>query len=279
MQIGRSSIRPKSFRGKQMAGESMTGQRFAGKHVLVTGGARGIGAATAAAFLREGAKVAIGARSQQSYEAFVSHHVAHAGSGHLAAAIGEIGSQHLAAQVVDQALAAWGGLDILVNSAGYFAEVKVEDVDQAHWDMTMNTNVAGTFFCSHAALPALKQSHGNVVNVASDAGLIGYPLGVVYSASKAAVVNMTRAMVLELAQQIRINCVCPGNVDTDMIQQAAQASGDATGYLRTADARSPMKRMAQPSEVADAILYLASPEASFVNGAILSIDGGGVCGF
>jgi NAD(P)-dependent dehydrogenase (short-subunit alcohol dehydrogenase family) len=253
--------------------------RFAGKRVLVTGGARGIGAATALAFLEEGAAVAIGARSQGSYETFVTRHRARFGMEKIFPAIGEIGAQQPAAAVVAQALAALGGLDILINSAGYFAEVKVEDVDQAHWDMTMNANVAGTFFCSQAALPALKASKGNIVNVASDAGLIGYPLGAVYSASKAAVVNLTRAMVLELAQQIRINCVCPGNVDTDMIQQAADATGNASSYLDAAHARSPMKRMARPEEVAAAMLYLASDAASFVNGAILSVDGGGVCGF
>jgi NAD(P)-dependent dehydrogenase (short-subunit alcohol dehydrogenase family) len=253
--------------------------RFAGKRVLVTGGARGIGAATALAFLREGASVAIGARTSTSYDAFAQQHRGQFDTGKITPAIGEIGSQRDAAAVVDQALTALGGLDVLINSAGYFAEVKVEDVDQAHWDITMNTNVAGTFFCSHAALPALKASKGNIVNVASDAGLIGYPLGAVYSASKAAVVNLTRAMVLELAQQIRINCVCPGNVDTDMIQQAADATGNATAYLDQANARSPMKRMARPDEVAAAMLYLASDAASFVNGAILSVDGGGVCGF
>jgi NAD(P)-dependent dehydrogenase (short-subunit alcohol dehydrogenase family) len=253
--------------------------RFAGKRVLVTGGARGIGAATVLAFLQEGASVAIGARTQESYDAFADRHRGRFGMDKIAAAIGEIGSQQQAERVVGQALAAFGGLDILINSAGYFAEVKVEDVDQAHFDMTINTNVAGTFFCSQAALPALKASKGSIVNVASDAGLIGYPLGAIYSASKAAVVNLTRAMVLELAQQIRINCVCPGNVDTDMIQQAADATGNAATYLDNAHARSPMKRMAKPEEVAAAMLYLASDQASFVNGAILSVDGGGVCGF
>lgn len=249
--------------------------RFSGKKVLVTGGARGIGAATAAAFLREGAQVAIGARSQESYDAFAASHPGAA----IRPAIGEIGDRQTSARVVAAAIAGLGGLDILVNSAGYFAEIRVEDVDQAHWDRTMNTNVAGTFFCSQAALPALKAGRGNIVNVASDAGLIGYPLGAVYSASKAAVVNLTRAMVLELAQEIRINCVCPGNVDTDMIRQAAAASGDAARYLAAANARAPMKRMATAEEVAAAILYLASGDAGFVNGAILSIDGGGVCGF
>jgi NAD(P)-dependent dehydrogenase (short-subunit alcohol dehydrogenase family) len=249
--------------------------RFAGKRVLVTGGARGIGAATATAFLKEGASVAIGARSQASFDTFVGAHP----GGSVHPALGDIGNQAKSAAVVRAAVAALGGLDILVNSAGFFEEVAVEDIDQAHWDRVMETNVAGTFFCSQAALPELKKNKGNIVNVASDAGIIGYPLGAAYSASKAAVINLSRAMVLELARQIRINCVAPGNVDTDMIQHAAGASGNAAGYLAAAHARSPMKRMATPQEVADTILYLASDQASFVNGAILSVDGGGVCGF
>lgn len=249
--------------------------RFAGKRILVTGGARGIGAATATAFLQEGAHVAIGARSQGSFDAFAASHP----GAPVHPALGEIGNQAKSAAVVQAAIKALGGLDILVNSAGYFAEVKVEDVDQAHWDRTMETNVAGTFFCSQAALPELKKNKGNIVNLASDAGIIGYPLGAAYSASKAAVINLSRAMVLELAREIRINCVGPGNVDTDMIQQAADATGNAAAYLSAAHARSPMKRMATPQEVADTILYLASDQASFVNGAILSVDGGGVCGF
>ncbi|MBL8707886.1 MAG: SDR family oxidoreductase [Rhodospirillaceae bacterium] len=253
----------------------MMGMRFESKRVLVTGGARGIGAAAVEAFLREGARVAVGARSAHSFDAFAATHTGAA----IVPAVGEIGSQREAAAVVAQAVAALGGLDILVNSAGYFAEVKVEDIDQEHWDRVMNTNVAGTFFCSQAALPELKRNRGNIVNIASDAGLIGYPNGAAYSASKAAVVNLSRAMVLELAREVRINCVCPGNVDTDMVQQAAVDSGDAPSYLAAARDRSPMKRMARPEEVADAILYLASQEAGFVNGAILSIDGGGVCGF
>jgi NAD(P)-dependent dehydrogenase (short-subunit alcohol dehydrogenase family) len=249
--------------------------RFAGKRVLVTGGARGIGAATAEGFLKEGAHVAVGARSQVSYDTFAS---AHPGA-RIVPALGEVGSRAACAKVVAAAVSGLGGLDILVNSAGYFAEVPVDEIDQEHWDRIMETNVAGTFFCSQAALPELRKNKGNIVNLASDAGLIGYPLGAAYSASKAAVINLSRAMVLELATSIRINCVAPGNVETDMIAEAAEASGDPTTYLTRAHARSPMQRMATPQEVADTILYLASDQASFVNGAILSVDGGGVCGF
>lgn len=248
---------------------------FAGKRVLVTGGARGIGAATALAFLSKGATVAVGARSQASFEAFQ----ARAGGGGVVPAIGDITDRSNAHCVVLTAIARLGGLDILVNSAGIFAEVAIAEVTQDHWDQTIGINLSGTFFCSQAALPALEASRGNIVNVASDAGLAGYPMGTAYSAAKGGVVNLTRAMAVELAARVRVNCVCPGNVQTDMIQQAAQASGDPERYLQAANARAHMKRMARPEEVAAAILYLASDEAGFTTGAALPVDGGSLAGY
>src|SRR5699024_4408428 len=149
---------------------------------------------------------------------------------------------------------------------------------QAHWDANMMVNVGATFFCTQTALPALRQSGGNVVNLGSDAGMVGFVPAAVYAAAKGAVVNLTRSLALECAPGVRVNCVCPGNVDTDMIQRAATASGDAERYYADACARAPLGRMAQPREVAAAIGYLASEAAGFTNGAILPIDGGGVCG-
>lgn len=249
--------------------------RFKDRKVLVTGGARGIGAATAAAFRDEGAIVAVGARSAASYDAFIARH----GAANFHPALGRIGRRADCAAMVDGAIEALGGIDILVNSAGIFAEVPIEAVDQAHWDETVEVNLAGTFFCIQAALPALTAAkNGAVINVVSDAGLMGYSKSPVYSAAKGGVANLTRALAIELAGRVRVNGVCPGNVDTDMIQAAAKASGDAAAYLKAADDYSPLKRMARPEEVAAAILYLASPIAGAVNGALLPIDGGGVCG-
>jgi NAD(P)-dependent dehydrogenase (short-subunit alcohol dehydrogenase family) len=219
--------------------------------------------------------VSVGARSSASYEAFLARH----GAGNFHPAIGRIGRRADCATVVDRAVAAMGGLDILVNSAGIFAEPPIDQVDQDHWDETIEVNLAGTFFCIQAALPALTTAKdGNVVNIVSDAGLMGYSKSPVYSAAKGGVANLTRALAIELAGKVRVNGVCPGNVDTDMIQEAAKASGDAAAYLKAADDYSPLKRMARPEEVAGAILYLASPIAGAVNGALLPIDGGGVCG-
>jgi len=248
---------------------------FSHKRVLVTGGARGIGAATVAAFRARGARVAVGARSAASYESFI----ARTGFTDVIAAVGDISDRASAHAVVGAAVRALGGLDVLVNSAGVFAEVPFADVTQGHWDDTIATNLGGTFFCCQAALPALTATAGNIVNVASDAGLVGYPLGTAYSAAKGGVVNLTRALAVELARQIRVNCVCPGNVETDMILSAAAASGDSEGYLERARARAHTKRMAKPEEVAAAILYLASSEAASTTGVALAVDGGGTAGF
>jgi NAD(P)-dependent dehydrogenase (short-subunit alcohol dehydrogenase family) len=248
---------------------------FTGKRVLVTGGARGIGAATAAAFHARGAQVAVGARSNASFEAFVARY----GLRDIRPAVGSVGDRAAAHAVIGAAIDSLGGLDILVNSAGTFAEVAFAEVTQAHWDETIGVNLAGTFFSCQAALPALEASSGNIVNVASDAGIVGYPNGTAYSAAKGGVVNLTRAMAVELARRVRVNCVCPGNVDTDMIQKAAVASGEAEHYLAEARARAPWERMARPEEVAAAILYLASEEAGFTSGAALVVDGAGTAGF
>ena len=209
---------------------------FTDKRVLVTGGARGIGAATVAAFLAQGARVAVGSRSHASYESFA----AATDSTDICAAIGDVSDQSGARAVVDAAIRGLGGLDILVNSAGIFAEVAIDDITQEHWNATLATNLAGTFFSSQAALAALTASSGNIVNVASDAGLIGYPLGAAYSAAKGGVVNLTRAMAVELAARVRVNCVCPGNVETDMLLEAAEASGDPEGLLGALRASAPI---------------------------------------
>jgi meso-butanediol dehydrogenase/(S,S)-butanediol dehydrogenase/diacetyl reductase len=248
---------------------------FTDKRVLVTGGARGIGAATVMAFRARGARVAVGARSLSSFDDFVARF--HAAD--VLPAVGDLRNREAAHGVVCAAIDGLGGLDVLVNSAGVFAEVAFGDVTQAHWDETIGINLGGTFFCAQAALPALAVSSGNIVNVASDAGVVGYPLGTAYSAAKGGVVNLTRALAVELAGRVRVNCVCPGNVETDMIFEAAAHSGDAERYLAKARARAPCKRMATPQEVAAAILYLASPEAAFTTGAALVVDGGGTAGF
>lgn len=249
--------------------------RFSGRRVLVTGGAGGIGAATAAAFRSEGAAVALGTRDADGQARFAEIH----GGAGMHAATGDLATPEGARAMVTAAIDALGGLDILVNAAGVYLEAPVADVDEAHWTATLAVNLTAPFFCTQAALPALRAAHrGCVVNLASDAGLMGQPLAAPYCAAKGGLVNMTRALALELAGEVRVNAVCPSNVDTPMIRRAAEASGDPEAYLRWAEGWAPQGRMAQPREIAAAILWLASDEAGFVTGAALPVDGARTAG-
>ncbi len=249
---------------------------FTDKRVLVTGSSRGIGFAIAEAFIDAGARVAINGRTEQSVSAAIER----LGTGErLVAAGGDIGTVAGCELVVKTANDAFGGLDILVNSAGIGAGRPIADCDEAMWDAHIDVNLKGTFFCCRAALPALRKSNGNIVNIASDAGLIGVPGITVYCASKGGVVNMTRAMALEVAPNVRVNCVCPGYVDTDMIRRDHIDKKDdpAAAEQRMID-YAPMKRIATPAEISQGVLYLASFEARFVTGASLPIDGGSTAG-
>lgn len=239
---------------------------FKDKRVLVTGGSRGIGYAVVNAFIDAGARVAINGKTSQSVRTAIEKL---GGGDRLVAAVGDIGTVAGCELAVKTAEDALSGLDILVNSAGIGSGRPIEDSDEAMWDAHVDVNLKGTFFCCRSALTSLRKSKGNIVNIASDAGLMGCPGITVYCASKGGVVNMTRAMALEIAPDVRVNCVCPGYVDTDMNRRhSVQKMVDYA----------PLKRIATPSEIAHAVLYLASHEARFITGAALAVDGGTTAG-
>ena len=247
-----------------------------GKTVLITGSSRGIGFATACAFLDLGAQVAINGRSEHSVNTAMEQL---GNTGQLVAAAGDVGRVDNCRSVVSTAIAGLGQLDILVNSAGVAIDASIEDSDEALWDQTMDINLKGTFFCSRAALPALRHSAGNIINVASNSGLQGEKDMTVYCASKGGVVNLTRAMAIELAPSIRVNCVCPGYVDTDMVRRDfIEQMDDPVATEQEVLNYSPLKRMATAGEIASAIVYLASDDARFITGTALSIDGGCTAG-
>jgi len=249
---------------------------FIGKRILITGSSRGIGRAAAEAFLERGAHVAINGRNPDTVAAAVSSLDA---GDRLVPVVGDIGSAGACATLVATALDSLGGLDILVNSAGVAHATSIEDSDEAVWDETLDTNLKGTFFTSRAALAALRTSGGNIVNLASDAGLIGEAGLSVYCASKGGVVNMTKALALELAPKVRVNCVCPGYVDTDMVRRDfIEKAEDPSVEEQEIIDYAPLKRMASPEEIAYAIVYLASDMARNITGAALQIDGGSTAG-
>jgi NAD(P)-dependent dehydrogenase (short-subunit alcohol dehydrogenase family) len=247
---------------------------FSGKRVLVTGGTRGIGRAAAEAFLAAGARVAVNGRTEESTRAAL----AKLGIAAIPAP-GDVASAADCKRVVDAAVAELGGLDVLVNCAGIAKGGSMETVTEALWDSTLDINLKGTFFCTQAALPHLRAAKGNVVNLASDAGLIGEVGLAVYCASKGGVVNLTRALALELAPDVRVNCVCPGYVDTDMVRRdVINTSADPQATEAALAASAPLNRIASPQEIASAILYLASDAARFMTGSALQIDGGTTAG-
>jgi len=248
---------------------------FAGKAVLVTGAARGLGLAVARAFRERGARVAVNDLKDEATGRAIA---ALGGGPDLAAAPADISTAAGCRAAVEQAAAAFGRLDVLVNNAAINIERPPEAWDEALWDAHVDVILKGTFFCAQAALPALKAARGNIVNVASELGLHGIRGNAGYCAAKGGVVNLTRAMAVELAPIVRVNCVCPGTMDTELMRQCAEDSGDAEAYYRHYRAYHPLKRIADPAEVAASIVYLASPQAGFVTGAVLAVDGGSTAG-
>lgn len=243
---------------------------FEGLRVLVTGSTRGIGRATAAAFHAEGATVVVHGRRDRD----VARTVDELGGERLGAVAGDLSTRAVCFRVVEAAIAELGGLDILVNNAGVFTEGPVEEVSEETYDWLMSANVKGVFFCSQAATQALRTARGSIVNVSSEAGLVGNLEMALYCASKGAVTNLTRSLAFELAPEVRVNAVCPGSVMTDMLKGQADDPEAETLSFQELIAYSPMKRVAEPQEIAEGILYLANPASKFVTGAMLSIDGG-----
>ncbi len=243
---------------------------FEGKRVLVTGSSRGIGRATVAAFREAGARVAVNGRTRES----TAEGIAALDDDSLIAAPGDVGTVAGCEAVVGAALDALGGLDVLVNSAGVAKARTIETCDEAFWNEVIDINLKGTFFCIREAAAALRESRGSIVNVSSTSGLSGDANLSTYCASKGGVIMLTKALSAEFAPEVRINCVCPGWVDTDMAKRYINNSDDPAAARAEIDADSPMGRVARPDQIAASILYLASDAAGIVTGVALPIDGG-----
>ncbi|BBY64901.1 oxidoreductase [Mycolicibacterium helvum] len=233
-----------------------------GKRVLVTGAAGGVGRATVALFEAEGASV-VGVDLTP-------------GEGIVACDVGDEASVHAAVTAATERL---GGLDVVANVAGVDHFRKFEDLDTATWQRHLSVNLTGPMLISRAALPHLRTSKGNIVTIASIAGLRGQPYQAAYCASKAGVIMLMKSLALELAADgIRVNTICPGGVQTDMPTTAAaeHANSDLDWALlmETSGAR---YGFMPPSHIADAIAYLASDAAASVTGAVLSVDRGTAC--
>lgn len=252
--------------------------RLKGKRALVTGGASGIGYAVVERFLQEGAAVAFAdinaAGCRQAEEKFAES------GGKVRGVQGDVSKSTDAQRIVSEASAFLGGLDILVNNAGIDVKGSVVEISDEDWERQMAVNLGGVYRVSKFAIPVLiKSGGGAVVNIGSIAGFLGYTGLAAYGASKGAVVQLTRNMAGDHAKHnIRVNSVNPGVVDTPLLEHAckqqAGPNGDWLALKQMYVEGQLMKRAAKPSEIAAAVLFLASDDASFVTGAALLVDGG-----
>jgi acetoin reductase-like protein len=255
--------------------------RLEGKTALVTGGARGIGVAIARRFVEEGASVAVLALHQDSARVAVEEIVA--GGGSALAIAGDVSDDSDMRRAVDETVATFGSLDVMVNNAGAIALGPVVDTSTETWDRIVAINLRGVFLgCREAARQMIAQgTGGRIINASSGAGRRGDALIAAYAASKFGVIGLTQALAVELApHRITVNAYCPGHVtSTPMWEEIDEAltsrNGDEPGSAkRAAEAEPPLKRAGRPEEVAAAVAYLASDEAAFVTGESLLIDGG-----
>jgi dihydroanticapsin dehydrogenase len=242
--------------------------RLSGKVALVTGGSRGIGFATAKILSENGATVIITAKNQERLDKAIPKIPNSSG---IAA---DIRKSSDVKNVVSKIIEKFGRIDILVNNAGMFPKIKqLHEIDEDEWNEVLDVNLTGQFRFTKEAIPHLQKTSGSIINISSDAGIKAYQgfNADAYSASKAALILLTKCWALEYSKdKIRVNCICPGVVDTDMTKPFLKTQKDKDFM----DSEHPIGRIGQPDEIGKAVLYFASDDASWTTGAILTVDGG-----
>ena len=256
----------------------MSDRSLAHKVALITGAASGIGRATALLFAREGASVVVADLNETAGQAVAEGIVRNGGK----AIFEQVDVTNIAdcERVVQRALENFGGLHALFNNAGIIRRASVLELTEEDWDHVMGVNVKSIFLMSRLVIPIMAQAgSGSIINMSSGWGLAGGPRAAAYCASKGAVVLLTKAMAIDHGRQnIRVNCICPGDTDTNMLRSEAQQLGEPADRFLAESACRPLGRVGRPDEIAKAALYLASDASSFVTGTALVVDGGGLAG-
>ncbi|HLY58441.1 MAG TPA: SDR family oxidoreductase [Stellaceae bacterium] len=246
-------------------------ERFTGRTVIVTGAATGIGAAIARGFAAAGAWVCGIDVDGPRLDGLVASlpHPGHAFTGDIT---DETAMRTVAGRVLDLR----GGIDVVVNNAGIAGpQSPVDQTSLEDWNRTLAVNLTGTFLLCKHTLPALRRSRGAIVNIASALALIGWPNECAYGPTKAAIVQLTKGMAVDYAPDVRVNCVCPGAVRTEMIESVVSKDIDLETALAEYGQVHPLhRRLAWPREIAAAVMFLASDDASLITGAALPVDGG-----
>ena len=255
-------------------------------HVLITGAARGIGAAIAHTLAQADMQVSLLGRDASVLQALAE---TLPGQGRKQVVRADVSDATAMQQAVQSAVQTFGPLHVLVNNAGQAVSASIDQTDPVIWQQMLAVNLSGVYHGIHAALPSLRstataQDPARIINIASTAGLQGYPHVSAYVAAKHGVVGLTRALALELARQhITVNAVCPGYTETDIVHQAVadlqQKTGKTDAEVRAMlSARNPQKRMVQPDEVAQTVLWLCQRGSAAINGQAIAIDGGELAG-
>jgi NAD(P)-dependent dehydrogenase (short-subunit alcohol dehydrogenase family) len=251
---------------------------FAGSVALVTGAARGIGRATAERFARDGASIALVDVDRPEAQAVAKTICAEGGRAIVLAA--DVADSVAVRGAVTQCIDLCGRIDVLVSNAGIHFARGIDEYTDDDIERIVSVNLKGTLHVVRAALPHLRATRGSIVSVSSMTALVGQDRGAVYVATKGALISLTKALALELAGDgIRVNCVCPAGVDTPLMREWAATLPDADDALRSQAAMHLMNRMATPEEIAAAIVFLASPDAAFITGVALPIEGGATLGY
>ncbi|HXW93586.1 MAG TPA: SDR family NAD(P)-dependent oxidoreductase [Terriglobales bacterium] len=249
--------------------------RLLNKVALVTGATSGIGEATAILFAKEGASVTITGRNQERGHQLCDTIRRSGGKAIFVAA--DVRQAEQCRQAIERTVGTFGHLDILFNNAGVFYPHTALDCSEEEWDVQIDVNLKGTFLMSKFALPEMiRRGSGVIINNSSGWGIVGGDSAVAYCASKGGVVLLTKAMAIDHGRRgIRVNCICPGDVDTPMLPQDARMRGLSWQDYLAGCVNRPLGRIGTTDEIAKAVLFLASDDSSFITGATLVVDGGG----
>ncbi len=256
----------------------MSCRRFTERVAVISGSAHGIGRACAERFAAEGADVALLDQDETA-----NREVAAICRGHGVAALQlacDVRDSGAVEDAMARAIAAFGRIDALINSAGIYAGQCIEEVSDAAWRELLATNLDGTFYCCRAAIPAMRTQGGSIINISSMAARAGFTATAQYSASKSGQIGLTRSLAVELGpDRITANTICPGNTRTRMLDQVAQRVGPRFNmspdeWLQSRQQACPLRRFAEPREIAGVAAFLASEDARYITGQAIQVDGG-----